>query len=56
VIWGAGKKKKKNSPVNLLKKGAFDWVCDNSKKIESIFYDVKMQSSQNATAYSYRKY
>jgi len=44
ILWGAGKKAKKIAKILINKKVAFDWVTNNTAKINHIIYGVKMQA------------
>lgn len=43
VIWGAGQKGKKIARLLASKNVAYNWVCDNPKKIGKHIYNVKLE-------------
>ena len=43
VIWGAGTKGKKVAQILIEKNIAFEWVCDNPKKIGKDIYNQTLK-------------
>ena len=44
IVWGAGAKGKKVAQLLIEKKTAFEWVCDNPKKIGKDIYNQTLKS------------
>lgn len=55
ILWGAGKKGKNIAQHLIAKNIAFDWICDNPKKIGKHIYNQLMLDFKTVTEYSNRQ-
>lgn len=55
ILWGAGKKGKNIAQHLMAKNIAFDWICDNPKKIGKHIYNQLMLDFKTVTEYSNRQ-